>query len=172
MKGSKRGLIDAIAKAPTLVGWAGLSNLRIPTVKNEFTGGAIDLAVDSLGFRVGGFLDGTASVALDNAALSFQGSATVTIPGGNGGELQIRKDPTGALSGTLKVLVKLGGLSGSVTAQLARGFVSVMGTVAYSGDRLSGSVTLVATDEATARDVTLKKPQGGEVPIELPGPHR
>jgi hypothetical protein len=173
VKGSNRSLIDAMAKGVDLLNWTGLSNLRFPATRNRFQDGAIDLGVDNLSFTVGGFLSGTGSVALDNKALSFDGSAKITIPGGSSGELLIRKDPTGALSGKLDILVALGSVAGTVTATMSNGFVSIMGQVGYSGDRLSGKVTLVATDEATARDITLAKPTaGGDVPIELPGPDK
>jgi hypothetical protein len=70
-------------------------------------------------------------------------------------------------------LVHIGSVAGTVVATVSQGFVSIMGQVGYSGDRLSGKVTLVATDEATARDITLAKPTaGGDVPIELPGPDK
>ena len=173
VKGSKRSLLDAMTKGADLLGWAGLSKITFPSIRNRFEGGVIDVGVENLNFTVGGFLSGAGSVALDNKALSFEGSAKIQIPGGSGGELLIKKDPTGALSGKLDILVQIGSVAGTVAATLSRGFVSVMGSVAYSGDRLSGKVTLAATDEATARDITLKKPSaGGDVPIELPGPDK
>jgi hypothetical protein len=173
VKGNDRSLVAAMAKGAELLNWAGLSNLRFPTVRNRFEGGVIDLAAENLSFTVGGFLSGTGSVALDNRALSFEGSAKLSVPGGSSGELLVKQDPAGELSGRLEILVALGSVAGTVVATLAKGFVSILGQVAYSGDRLSGKVTLVATDEATARDVTLAKPSaGGDVPIELPGPDR
>ncbi|HEX9326052.1 MAG TPA: hypothetical protein VF915_06010, partial [Reyranella sp.] len=172
-KGGKRSLLDAMAKGGDLLGWAGLSGIRVPTFHNEFANGVIDVRAEKLAFRVGGFLDGAASAALDNKALSFDGSAKIQIPGGNSGELQIRKDPAGTLAGRLDLAVNIGSVAGNVTATLVQGFVSILGSVAYNGDRMSGKVTLVATDEATARDITLKKPEAGaDVPIELPGPDR
>jgi hypothetical protein len=172
-KGGKGSLFEAMTKASDVLGWAGLSGIRIPTFHNKFADGVIDVRAEKLAFTVGGFLKGTASAALDNKALSFDGSAQIKIPGGNTGELQIRKDPAGVLAGKLDLAVNIGSVAGNVTATLTGGFVSILGSVAYNGDRMSGKVTLVATDEATARDITLKKPEAGaEVPIELPGPDK
>ncbi|HEX8108829.1 MAG TPA: polymorphic toxin type 15 domain-containing protein, partial [Kofleriaceae bacterium] len=166
-------LIDAMAKAADLMNWAGLSRLTFPSFQNKFEAGVIAVSAENFGFTVGGFLQGGGSLALDNARISFDGSAKVTIPGGSEGELRIKQDPTGALTGSLNILVQIGSVAGTVVATLSRGFVSIMGQVGYSGDRLSGKVTLVATDEATARDITLAKPSaGGDVPIELPGPDK
>lgn len=171
VKSARSALGPALVKGADLLGWAGLSKIVLPTVRNRFEGGALDVGVDDLAFTVGGFLSGTGAFSIDNKGLAFAGSAKVAIPGGSAGELQINRDPTGALAGKLDLLVAIGSVTGTVTATLARGFVSVMGSVAYVSDRLSGKVTLVATDEATARDITLKKPDGGgDVPIELPGP--
>jgi hypothetical protein len=173
VKGSRRSLFDAMTKASDLLGWAGLSAITIPTFHNKFEAGVIDVGAEKLVFTVGGFLSATGSAALDNKGLSFDGSAKVQIPGGASSELQIKKDPTGALSGSLVMQVSIGRVAGNVTATLTNGFVSIMGGVAYSDDRMSGKVTLVATDEATARDITLKKPAAGaDVPIELPGPDK
>lgn len=173
VKGNNRSLIAAMAKGADLLNWAGLSNLTFPAVRNQFVDGVIDVGAENLSFTVGGFLSGTGGAALDNKALAFEGSAKVTIPGGSTGELLLKKDPAGDLSGKLEMLVQIGSVAGTVLATLSKGFVSVMGQVAYSGDRLNGKVTLVATDEATARDITLAKPSaGGDVPIELPGPDK
>lgn len=173
VKGGARSLFDAMAKGADLLGWAGLSGITISSFHNRFADGLIDVRVESLAFTVGEFLSGTGSLALDSKALSFDGAAKIQIPGGSGGDLQIKKDPSGALSGKLDMQVSIGSVAGTVTATLASGFVSIMGSVAYNGDRLSGKVTLVATDEVTARDITLKKPESGaEVPIELPGPDK
>lgn len=172
-KGGARSVFDAMAKGGELLGWVGLSRITIPTFHNKFADGVIDLRAEKLAFTVGGFLSGTASAALDNKALSFDGSAKIQIPGGTSGELQIKKDPTGVLAGKLDLAVNIGSVAGNVTATLTQGFVSILGSVAYNGDRMSGKVTLVATDEATARDITLKKPEAGaDVPIELPGPDK
>jgi hypothetical protein len=172
-RGSQRSLLDAMAKGAELMNWAGLSKLTFPAIQNKFEDGVIAVSAENFRFTLGSFLTGGGSLALDNQRISFDGSAKVTIPGGSEGELRIKQDPTGALTGALNIMVQIGSVSGTVVATLSRGFVSIMGQVAYSGDRLSGKVTLVATDEATARDITLAKPSaGGDVPIELPGPDK
>ena len=163
-KGKDRALFGAIQKGVDALGWLGLSNLQLPNVTNDFTNGKLSLGVDGMKFRVGGFLEGSGSFHLEGVDLTLEGSATISIPGGSQGTLVIKRDPKGTLSGSVDVAVTLGGLSGSVKGELVDGFVRVMGTVGYTSDKLSGSVTLVATDEATARDLTLKKPTEGELP--------
>ena len=172
-KGNPRAFFDAVKKGGDALGWLGLSGITIPSVHNVFAGGLIDARAEGLAFTVGGFLSGTGNAVLDNKALAFDGGAKVQIPGGSSGELLIKKDAAGLLAGRLDITVSIGKVNGTVTATLTNGFVSVLGGVGYDGDRLSGKLTLIATDEATARDVTLKKPEGGaDVTIELPGPDK
>jgi hypothetical protein len=173
VKGGASTLFHAMAKGGELLGWAGLSHIAISAFHNKFENGVIDVGAERIAFTVGGFLSGNGSAALDNKVFSFDGMTKIQIPGGSTGELQIRKDPAGVLAGKLDIQANIGSVAGTVTATLTQGFVSIMGSVAYTGDRLNGKVTLVATDEATARDITLKKPAaGGDVPIELPGPDK
>ena len=172
-KGNPRAFFDAVKKGGDALGWLGLSGITVPSVHNVFAGGLIDARAEGLAFTVGGFLSGTGNAVLDNKALAFDGGAKVQIPGGSSGELLIKKDAAGLLAGRLDITVSIGKVNGTVTATLTNGFVSVLGGVGYDGDRLSGKLTLIATDEATARDVTLKKPEGGaDVTIELPGPDK
>lgn len=160
-----QALGKAIQKAPELLGWLGVSKLRLPSVTNQLESGALKIAIENAGFTLGGFLEGQASVRLEGNALRFSGSVHISIPGSqNDGKLELTQDKEGVLTGRASLAVQIGGVSGAVVAQLVDGFVSVEGKVAYTGGRLSGSVTLLATDEATARDVTLKKPTDGGLP--------
>jgi hypothetical protein len=137
------------------------------------TEGNLNVRAENFAFTVGGFLSGSGTLALDNKGLSLDGAAKVQVPGSSEGELRIKRDADGGLSGKLDMQVAFGRLSGGVSATLSSGFVSIMGSVGYSDERLNGKVTLVATDELTARDITLQKPEsGGDVPIELPGPDK
>lgn len=172
-KGTQRAVFEAMTKASQTLGWLGITAIQVPAITNKFADGALEVKADKLGFTVGGFLSATGSAALDSKALSFDGSAKIQIPGGTTGELQIAKNAAGVLAGKLDLAVNIGSVAGNVTATLADGFVSILGSVAFNGDRMGGKVTLVATDEATARDITLKKPEAGaDVPIELPGPDK
>jgi hypothetical protein len=168
--GMNQTIAAAIAKGPALLKLPGLSSLKLPPLRNRFEGGALDLGADSLSFQLGGFLSGSGSFALDNHEFSFEGSAKVDIPGGSGGELAVKKSGEGELSGSLDLGVTLGKVQGTLKATLVKGVVSVMGTAAYADDRLNGSITIAAIDEATARDITLVKPGAGVPNIELPSP--
>jgi hypothetical protein len=156
IRGSRSTLVTNMIRLANALGCLGMTNITAPTVTNEFTGGRINVAVENLGFRLGGWLDGTGSLRLDNGNLSVEGGVTINIPNGSGGELRVRRGPDGQLGGSLRITVAIGPVSGTVVAALEQGFVHIQGTVAYRGERMSGSITLIATDERTARDLTTR----------------
>src|SRR5581483_12380031 len=63
----------------------------------------------------------------------------------------------------------VGPASGAVAATLVDGFVHVQGTVGYHSERMSGSLTLIATDERTARDLTTRTDlDPNQAPVQQP----
>ncbi|MCY1015843.1 polymorphic toxin type 15 domain-containing protein [Pyxidicoccus sp. MSG2] len=171
-RGTRRALVEGMLRGgSTALGLLGMTNITIPTVVNEFTGGRINLAVEGLGFRLGGYLEGTGTLRLDNQALQVEGGARVEIPGGSGGELRVRRGSNGVLGGDLRMTVAIGPATGTVVAMLDQGFVHVQGTVGYRTERMSGSITLIATDERTARDLTTRTDlDPSALPVAQPGP--
>jgi hypothetical protein len=171
VRGSQRAIADALLRSASLLGCTAMANLTAPNVTNEFAEGHINLAIEGLGFRLGGFLDGTGSMRLDDHTLEVEGSARVEIPGGSGAELNVRRGRDGELGGSARLTVAFGPVAGTVVARLDRGFVHIQGTVGYSGERISGSLTLIATDERTARDLTTQRDTDpSQLPVAEPGP--
>jgi hypothetical protein len=157
--------LSALGKAADALGWLGLTSIQFPTATNTFDNGQIALSVENVTFKLGGFLSGSASVALSNETLTLEGSSQVQIGGLADGALNIKKDvKTGELAGDVSINVTLASFSGNVTAKLESGFVTVQGTVGYTGDKLSGSVTLLAADESIAKNITKMDPVAGQIP--------
>jgi hypothetical protein len=156
IRGTPRTIVDHLIRFANALGCLGMTNLVVPSVSNEFSGGRINVAVDNLGFRLGGWLEGTGSLRLDGANLSIEGGARVDVPNGSGGDLRVRRGPDGQLGGSLRMTVAVGPMSGTVVAALEQGFVHVQGTATYRTDRMNGSLTIIATDERTARDLTTR----------------
>ena len=150
-------ITDWIRDHPTEMGWMGLSDLRVPGVVNTLEGGVLRLRVEGLRFSVGGFLSGTGSLGLENEALDFSGSATVRVAGLSETQLEIARDPTGVLSGRVEIPVTLASFSGNVLAVFSGGIVDITGRVRYATDKLTGELTLLVTDAATARNVALQR---------------
>ncbi|MCP3143948.1 polymorphic toxin type 15 domain-containing protein [Pyxidicoccus xibeiensis] len=170
VRGSRRALVDGMLKSTEALGLLGMTRITVPRVVNEFTAGRINLAVENMGFRLGGYLEGTGSLKLDNQALQVEGGAKIDIPGCSGGELRVRRGSDGKLGGDLRISVTIGPASGAVVAKLADGFVHVQGTVGYRNERMGGTITLIATDEKTARDLTTRTDlDPSALPVAPPG---
>ncbi|PTL85219.1 hypothetical protein DAT35_00375 [Vitiosangium sp. GDMCC 1.1324] len=157
-------LFRAIEKSPEALGWAGLSKVSVGSKVNALEGGSLKLGAESLRFTLGGFVEGSGSFSVEGDRVSFSGSAEVKLPGASTGKLEVIYSPETGLSGEAHLQVGVGKVSGGVDARLRRGVLDIQGTAGYAGDRLKGSITLVATDEQTAREITRKPPQAGELP--------
>ena len=146
-------LLDQIEKYSAALGWVGLSALRFPRPVNKLEAGVLTLQVPEFGFRLGGFLNGKGSFGLANEQVTFDATATAQLRGLGTITVPISRGPDGLLKGSADVAVNLSMFSGNLLAVYAGGIVDVKGTVRYTSEKLSGEVTLLVTDEATARDV-------------------
>ena len=157
-------LFRAIEKSPEALGWTGLSKLSVGTPRNALQDGSLKLGADSARFTLGGFVEGTASFSVADERVTFSGSADVKLPGASAGRLEVGYSPETGLSGEVNLKVGVGKVSGGVDARLRQGALDIQGTAGYAGDQLKGSVTLVATDADTAREITRMPPQAGVLP--------
>jgi hypothetical protein len=157
-------LFRAIEKNPEAMGWAGFSKLTVGTLRNALEDGTLKLGADSARFTLGGFVEGTGSFSVAGERVTFSGTAEVKLPGASTGRLEVSYSPETGLSGETSLKVGVGKVSGGVDARLRQGVLDIQGTAGYGGDRLKGSVTLVATDAATAQEITRKPPQAGMLP--------
>src|SRR5690606_37034993 len=124
----------------------------------------------------GGFADATLNANFQNLSNPII-SVNATERGGGlaEGALAItnEQDP---LTGTVDIGVNFASFSGNVTAQyLADGNIDVKGSVNYSGNKLSGSLTLMATDKATADNFAKQNLPGADaaaaaMPEAVPAP--
>lgn len=163
VSGKDTKIFNAIQKAPDALGWAGLSNVSISNMQNALEGGRLSLGGD-ITYKIGGFVEMRGGFTMQDTHVSLSGEGDVSIKGGSGGHLKAQYSPETGLSGEASLQVGLGKLSGQVAAKLERGFLQVQGTVGYSDDRLKGSVTLMATDLATAKAIIKTDPQAGQFP--------
>ena len=149
----RRGLLELIERNPAAMGWLGLDRLRLDGVTNQLENGTLRLGISGLRFRLGGYIDGSGAFALENEAVTFQANATIHVRGLTDAQIQISRDPQGRLAGHVEVPVSFARFSGNVTADYLDGVVDVQGMARYETEKLTGQVTLLVTDAATARDV-------------------
>lgn len=154
-------LFGGATKAPGAVGLGGMSKISIKSPKNALMGGTLELGAE-IGFTLGGWVEGSGSLVVAGDELKASGEAELKIPGGSGGKLKVeRRDKTG-LAGEVGIAVAFGKVSGSVMARLKGEALDVQGTVGYAGDKLKGSITLMAADAETARNIHKTDPQAGQ----------
>ena len=153
----RQALENLIEKNPGALGWIGFDQVRIPKFTNELKAGTLQVGVPKLGFRLGGYLTGGGSFMLVNDRITFDASAAIDVKGLAKGDLVIVRDPLGNLKGDLDVAVTYGKFSGNVHVKYLNGIVDGQGKIQYATEKLTGAVTLLVTDAATARDVAKGK---------------
>ncbi|PTL85201.1 DNA/RNA non-specific endonuclease [Vitiosangium sp. GDMCC 1.1324] len=157
-------LLGLLGKEPEALGLKGLSKLGIKSLHNTLENGVLKLGAESVDFTLSGFVTGSGQLGFENGQMRFGGQAEVKLPGGSGGKLQVGYSPETGLTGETHLEVSIGKVSGGADARLKQGVLDIQGTASYAGDRLKGTITLLATDAATARDITTKDPQAGGLP--------
>ncbi|MEW9553373.1 hypothetical protein [Nonomuraea sp. NPDC050783] len=155
-------LREAIGEHSAALGWFGLDRLRLPRPVNKLEGGVLTFEVPELTFSVGGFLDGSGRFGFVGEQVTFEAAARGTVRGIGAIELPIRRGPDGVLAGSARVTVSLPRFAGEMLAAFAGGAVDVTGTVRYTTEKLSGELTMVATDAETARGLARERLGLGE----------
>ncbi|MGA5818134.1 hypothetical protein ACPC54_09775 [Kitasatospora sp. NPDC094028] len=164
------GLFGQVVEHAEQLGLTGVSALKLSAVENRLDGPTLLIRANGLHFRLGGFLDATGALGLANELVTFDATATGTVPGLAVVTLPVRRDAQGALSGEATVEVELKGFKGTVTAALAGGVVDVRGSVHYANDKFDGEVTLVATDEQNATRLTGEQVAAAQAKAAAPKP--
>jgi hypothetical protein len=173
-------LLNQIEKYSAALGWVGMSALHFPRPVNKLEAGVLVLRVPEFTFRLGGFLSGRGTFGLANDLVTFDATATTTVPRLGTVTVPISRGPDGLLRGSADVAVSLPKFSGNLLATYAGGIVDVKGTVRYTTEKLGGEVTLLVTDEATAKEVVAGRlgpealvpaaPAAGPAPAATQGP--
>ncbi|MFB7666121.1 hypothetical protein ACFC1R_19565 [Kitasatospora sp. NPDC056138] len=154
LAGGLRGLVDQVETHGQDLGWTGLSGLRLPGVVNELRGRVLTVQATGMHFELGGFLAATGTFGLADETVTFDATATGTAPGLGTVTVPVTRGADGALSGAAVVDVALRGFTGQLAVAFGGGAVDVRGSVGYTGEKLGGRLTLVATDAASARELT------------------
>jgi hypothetical protein len=149
---SRGDLDNWIAKNAEALGWFGI---KVPSLggkfTNKFENGVLNLGINGVSVTVAEFVTATLSAGFqDLQKPTVNLSATVKAAGMADGTLNINNEK-GPLEGSVDIGVNFASFSGNVTAVYKPdGTIDIKGSVGYSGDKLSGSLTLIATDKKTA----------------------
>ena len=148
--GDTDDLFAAIKKNAAVLGWAGLTDIRLPKSQNELHGSRLILKASQVSFSLAGFLHATGSFGFENEKMTFDATATGSVKGLADIALPISLAPDGTLAGRIEVATKLAGFTGNVVAAFGGGLVDVRGTVGYRNEKFDGQITIIATDPKSA----------------------
>ncbi|HEY2721158.1 MAG TPA: DUF4157 domain-containing protein, partial [Chitinophagaceae bacterium] len=122
---------------------------------NKLENGTLSIGFTDFTISIGGFFDLKLSLTLENMNTPiFQGSATMKLKGAEG---QVNVDNThgGKLGGSGSLTITgFKGFSGQIEVKYdaETGNLDIHGKADYTGDKLSGSIELIATDADTAKN--------------------
>jgi hypothetical protein len=143
-----------LEKASAALGFVGLTGLSLPITMNELVGSQLVVRSGTVGFGISKLLRGSGTFAIEGEALTFQAEAIGKV--GSWAELKvpISRGADGFLTGSFAVAVSYKNFTGQLNAAFGHGLLDVQGHASYHTDKMSGTVTIVATDKESAKALT------------------
>ena len=178
-----KAFINAIKKAESAIGMGFhfKNAAAAPTVTNKLENGTLSLGFSDFTITIGGFFDLKLNLTLENLNTPvFEGSATMKLKGAEG-KVDVNNKTQGLLGGSGSLAISFSKFSGLLEVKYdpLTGAVDIHGKVAYSGDKLTGSIDLVSTDVKTANSFAkdaikaaggIEKAQDAAMPAAVPAP--
>ncbi len=151
--GDAAALMKEIKAHSREFGWAGINVGDLPNITSELKDGSLLFQVSDFPFKLGGFIDGKATFGLENEKVTFNGNANVKIGGAADATMEIKRDEKGVLAGKAEANITLAKFDGKLNAEFVGGLVDIQGKVGYKTEKLSGEITILVTDAATANNI-------------------
>ncbi|WP_264522933.1 DUF4157 domain-containing protein [Flavobacterium sp. N502536] len=151
------GLINAIKDNSEAFGWVGIDVTSVPNVQNSIEGGSLTLTANGIPVSLGGFVNATLDFGIQGDAITFRAGGTIEVPNLNPAQITIERNAEGNITGEVDLAVNIANFNGSIHAAFLNGTFDIRGTVGYQTDKISGQVTLLVTDAATARNAALSQ---------------
>lgn len=149
--GEKGNLAALIRKTPDLVGLGALDLSRLGSAINTLENGALHLGIKGTQIGMGGAFTGTLTLEAVNEAITFEGSAAVTVRGLASGSLELKRSTEGIVTGMATVGLTLPkGFSGNVAVGWDGRAITGEGKVGYTGEKFSGEVLLRLMEKGAA----------------------
>jgi len=156
-----------LAKGPELLGLAGFKISSLPKVTNQVESGSLHLGLTDVHIRLGSAFDGTFTVAAVDESVTFSGNVAIAVKGLAKGTLDLKRTPDGAVTGKATVGLTLPkNLTGDFEVTWDGRAIDGQGKVGYSGEKLSGEVTLHLMEKSQAEqlEAASKAPEGAVAP--------
>ena len=138
------GLAEALGN-PKILSGLGLVGFKLPSPKfdNQILDGHFVFGADALSFSIAGWLSGSLKLGLIDDKVAFTATAHVDVRGIAKADLLVSRDKDGNYTGQIEIPVTLGKASGNVLAKYVGGDVSITGTIKYTSEKFSGSLTVM-----------------------------
>ena len=130
----------------------------LPPVTNNIEGGTLNLGISGANITLGAVFAGTIDFNVKDEAITFKGSADITVPKLAAGTLNLERAEDGTISGKSTVNLELPkNFSGSMDVTWDGREVTGLGKAAYQGEKLSGEVTLNLMEREKANQLKRDK---------------
>lgn len=146
-----KALANAIEKAPDLIGLAGFTLPEV-TLTNKLESGQLNLGIENVGINLGASFSGKISLmVVDENVERFEGKVDIAVKGLATGSLELKRQKEGVITGKASVGLQLpGNFKGAVDVTWDGQAISGEGKVGYTGEKLSGEVTLKLMEKGEA----------------------
>ncbi len=155
--GNPAGLINAIKDNSQAFGWVGIDVTSVPNIQNSIDGGNLTLIANGIPVQMGGFVNGSLDFGIQGEAITFRANGTIEVPNLSPTQITIERNAEGNIAGEIDLAVSIANFNGSIHAAFINGTFDIRGTVGYQTEKISGQVTLLVTDAATARNVAVSQ---------------
>ncbi|MDR7209465.1 DUF4157 domain-containing protein [Flavobacterium piscis] len=155
--GNPAGLINAIKDNSQAFGWVGIDVTSVPNIQNSIDGGNLTLTANGIPVQLGGFVNGSLDFGIQGENITFRASGTIEVPNMSPTQITIERNAEGNITGEIDIAVNMANFNGSLHAAFLNGTLDIRGTVGYQTEKISGQVTLLVTDAATARNAALSQ---------------
>lgn len=155
---NSKALEKALEKAPDLIGLAGFTMPDI-TLTNKLENGQLNLGFDKMGITLGAAFSGKISLqVVDENIERLEGQADVAVQGLGTGSLELKRQKEGVVTGKATVNLQLpANFKGAVDVAWDGEAITGEGKVGYTGEKLSGEVTLKLMEKGEAAQLEKEK---------------
>ncbi len=153
--GRSKDWLQVLKKNSAYLGGLGLNIGKLPKPVNSFENGKLILGVNELKVVVGGYVDAKFNLLLENTNKpKIDATADIDVQGLAKGTLSLDNSKD-KLSGQVSLSIAFKAFNGEAQVKYnPDGTVDINGKAAYSADKLSGEISFVATDTASANRFT------------------
>ena len=153
--GRSKDWLKVLKKNSAYLGGLGLNIGQLPKPVNSFENGKLTLGVNELKVVVGGYVDAKFNLLLENTNKpKIDATADIDVQGLAKGTLSLDNSKD-KLAGQVSLAISFKAFNGEAQVKYnPDGTVDINGKAAYSADKLSGEISFVATDTASANQFT------------------